>query len=1113
MRIKKIIINLLIVAFIMSQPILVNAKSEINVVFIIDTSGSMGEDITDVKDQIGNFTDQLKEKNITYKLGLITYETDTKRYAMTSDVTTFKNYLSKIVVSGGTENGLDAIYEAINNYTYSYNAAKYFVLIGDEKIYSKNSYSESTIKTSLTDNDIILTAVGVSSIETQFKGIAEYTGGQYLSLNSGFSTNLDEIFNQIQAIPVINILSPTENQILSDFDNAFIPTVTVTDPDSDNLTFSLFIDSESSARQTMTLSNTKTAQNVSFNAINISTLTEGDHTFKFVVNDGTDTVQDIVNFKVDKSIPLIQSSNFGSSDTEIFVSGTATDSISGLHNQPYKFILDNIESSWGDDSSHTFRNLIPNTNYIATFNVRDGVGHISSKDKIIYTKAQMPTIELTNIMSTSIDIELKDNNPSTTMYQIMCGSNYVDSTGNLKTEPKWILPSYKKITVKGLKQNTSYQFKAKSKNLENIETSFSSIKNCITVIDPPGNITLTPAQTSITANWTAVTGAAGYDIEVNGAVKNNGTSTKYTDSLLTPETQHSYRVRVKNAGGTGKWSSIFTTSTLPYPPTVLTNINTSTQKTSIKLTWDMDARATSYEIKVNNTNTYTVTTNEFTHTGLSPNTEYKYAIRAKNVGGESNWSNEITVKTLPDPPPIPQNLRAEKTKNSVTLTWEKSQGAAKYIVEVVSSNKQIIDNGENTTFLHEGLTPLTGYTYRVRAQNSGGTSNWSVPLSVTTHPEIPVMPSNIMSTSEEEAITLTWYNVQDAESYDVEIDSKTIVNTTDTSYIHNGLTADTRHTYRVRAKNISGDGLWSKPITMYTMPEISYGGDDGGSSGGDSSNKEIALSNVAAIVTNNSITISWDAAEYEAEYYVEVDGELIDNGKNTIYNHTNLEPEIYHIYKIRIKDDKYDDRWCAVLALSTLPDPPDAPDEIETFATNNSIELRWTKADGAQYDIEVDGNVVENQSAAYYLHSPLEAGTSHTYRVRAKNITGVTAWSDAIIKSTTNPTYTLQSKKGQEFDLSLMASGVQDFTELKFKVTYNPNELEVVDLYGFTPERDIAGEGKIEGTNLSVVYSEGSIVFTVNESIVPGTAWSGEITDLVFKSKTDSETYIDFVVE
>ncbi|MBO8173607.1 MAG: VWA domain-containing protein [Bacillaceae bacterium] len=1092
------IISLFLLISSVLSPIGVRAKSQIDIVFIIDRSGSMGDDINAVKNNVGDFANMLEQEGIDYQLGLLTYERSVTKYPLTSDVEEFKNNLGRINVGGSIENGLDAIAKAINEYAFELNSTKYFVIIGDERIYSNgNRYSDGEIIQMLNDNDIILTEISTYSSRLRGGGnFYSHTGGQFLSIYEDFAVNLTEIFEQIQAIPTLEVISPSPNQYLSELDTAFVPKVNVSDPDSDTLSFSYFIDSETTPRDTKTVTNTQTAQTVSFDAINIGTLTEGKHRMVFKVDDGTDTVQDYVDFYVDKTPPALGSVSATPTDTSIRVTGSASDGTAGLADAPYRYHIGSSSSSWTTQTSYALNSLTPNTKYLVRFEAKDSVGHIATWKKYLFTQAQIPGVSITDNSENNLTMRLNDHNPSGTDYQIKVGSRYVNSDGTLTSSPVWITPGGKQIQITGLTPNTSYSIQARARNHEGVVTSYSSSVTGTTLVPPPADISTEVEQRTITLTWPSTSGVNAYHIEVDGAVIDNGTSTTYIHSGLEPNTQHTYRVRVVNDGGAGKWSSLLRVTTLPDPPATPVNVQAEESQTEVTLTWDEVVDATAYDVEVDGTVIENLTETTYLHQGLEPETEHTYRVRAKNRGGISAWSQAVTVVTLPYPPETPGNITTEITKNSVLISWDPVEGADAYEIEV---DGLIVDNGQQTSYYHEGLEPLSGHTYKIRAKNRGGKSPWSEPLDITTYPEEPDQPSNVMTTAGETEITVTWYKVLHAESYEVEIDGQDIVVVTEPRYTHKNLQPDSRHTYRVRAKNISGYSEWSSPVTMRTFPK------------GDGT---MSLTNIVAVVTNTDITISWDTVAPDAQYEVEVDGVITDNGTNTIYHHGNLGPNEYHSYRIRFKNPDGSGDWVAVLSLSTLPNPPDAPTEIQAYATNNTIELRWERVEGATaYEVEIDGETVEVGNNTRYTHEGLTPGTSHTYRVRAKNETGVTAWSPSIVESTTSPTYTVKAEQGKVFDFTLLASNVQDFSEHTFVVTYDPNEVELVDLYNFTPEQDVVSEGPIEGTNMSVKHTPGRIEITVNQNVVPGTSWSGEITTLEFKSKIDGETRIDFVVE
>ncbi len=1090
----RILLSIIIVFVFLFRPIPVSAANKLDIVFIIDRSGSMGSSIDNVKNQINGFTNLLESQGISYRLGLVTYEADVTVYPLTSNVNTFKNNLSSIYVSGGTENGLDAIYSAVNDYIFDISAAKYFILIGDEHIYSRYGRTEASIKSLLNNNHIILTSIGIPYISAQFKGISDATGGLYLDLYSDFKTSLASIFDQIQTIPTLDIVSPTANQVISGSNTAFIPVVNVEDPDSDRLTFSLYVDNEANPRQTKVITNTTGSQMVSFDAMNMTGLSEGNHSFKFTVNDGTATVQEVVAFRIDKTPPQLGTVNVTPTANSITMAGSATDAMAGMHAVPYRFTIGTVNSGWVTQSSYTRGSLSPNTAYTAKFEARDKLELVGTREQQVYTLAQTPTFTIGNQRIDSMELSITDNNPAITQYQVKIGNQYVSSTGHLTSTPVWITATDRRIALRGLTANTSYGLQAKARNQAGVETAFSAGVTGITLAPPPQNIQLNTSQTEVSLSWSAINGAIGYDVEADGVIVNNGATTSYIHRNLAPNSQHSYRVRVRNGGGIGEWGVIHTITTLPYPPVAPTNISFIESQSSIQLDWDAVPGADAYEVEANGESIYSGSQQRYIHQELTPESNYIYRIRGINRGGAGEWSSEHSVYTHPYPPGEVTNISTQITKNSVRLQWPSVEGATAYELEV---DGVILENDNNAFYSHEDLLPLTGHTYRVRAKNIGGKGPWSAAVNVTTYPEAPVVPANIMTTSDSSSISLTWYQVAHAESYEVEIDGGAVINIEDTVFLHDGLNTNAQHSYRVRARNISGVSPWSKPLAMSTMAD-----------------EAVALTNLIAVVTNHSIMLSWDAVSFENRFEVEVDGVLMDNHENTTYHHTGLQADEYHTYKIRVKDENQDPQWYVILSLATLPNPPDAPGEIEAFATNTAIELRWERPEGVTgYDVEVNGTVLDNGLLESYLHDQLSPGTTYYYRIRAKNMTGVTAWSPLLVKATTSPTYMVEGKQGEAFEMSLLAYHVQDFSQLTFVVVYDPEELEVEDLYGFTIEAEKLMEGVIPGTSIAVKHTLGRIEYRINQSILPGTSWTGEVSGIVFKSKVDGNVSIDFIVE
>ncbi len=892
-----------------------------------------------------------------------------------------------------------------------------------------------------------------------------------------------------------SINSPSANETLSK-GKGCTPSITVSDPDGDTLTCKYYIDLVE--KESKKISNTATAQIVNFNTLDVSTLSDGKHTFKFEVSDGkADPITMSVDVIVDNSPPTIGTINVTSDATTINITGSATDTVSDAASIQYRYTIGSTTSDWINDPSYSISSLSPNTEYYVKFEARDKVGNVSYIEKNVRTKAQSPQITISNNRENTLDLSINDSNPATTQYQILAGSRYVSASGNLVSSPEWITVPGKKITVTGLTPNSQYMFSIKAINRAGVETTVTQKAGTTLALSQEINIDM-KGITSITLNWEAVNGATGYDIEVDGRVLSNGIATKYTHSGLQAETSHTYKLRVINAGGTGPWSDVVQATTLPNPPETPGITGTSTTQSAITINWDAVAKATGYEIEADGKIIDTGINTTYTDDGLEPDTSHKYRVRSKNAGGSSEWSVYTEINTLLNPPEIPENLTGKPTMKNITLTWEAAERAEGYELEIDGKRIEVKAN----TYIHEGLTTNTSYKYRIRAYNKGGKSPWSEPVTVTTWPDIPATPTNIMATAEQNSVTLTWYSSPYSESYDIQIDEKNTVNVKGTSYTNENLNPGTNHSYKIRAVNISGIGQWSRPVGISTLPM-----EDASTTTGSA-----IVANVAAVVTNKTITIAWQAVEANAQYDIEVDGVIIYNGKETVYNHTGLKAETPHTYRVRTKNADGSGQWCAVLTLSTLPDLPDAPKDFKVTVYDTHIQLSWTKIEGINYEVEVNGKTVDVGQVSSYIDENLTPGTAHTYRVRGKNITGVTVWSDSITKSTTSPAYEVNCTQGEEFDFSLLAANVQDFGEITFVVTYNPDELEFVDLCEFTAEKDVA-TGIIAGTNITVTVTKGRIEFKVNESITPGTTWSGEISTIVFRTKTDEKASINYSIE
>jgi subtilisin family serine protease len=146
-------------------------------------------------------------------------------------------------------------------------------------------------------------------------------------------------------------------------------------------------------------------------------------------------------------------------------------------------------------------------------------------------------------------------------------------------------------------------------------------------------------------------------------------------------------------------------------------------------------------------------TTSYSNTGLSASTTYSYRVRAFNGGGNSDFSNTASATTADPPPPppapaAPSGLSANPvSQTQINLAWtdnagnedgfkiERCQGAG------CANFGQIATVGANvTTYNNTGLSSGTTYSYRVRANNAGGDSDYSNTATATTASPPPDLP-------------------------------------------------------------------------------------------------------------------------------------------------------------------------------------------------------------------------------------------------------------------------------------------------------------------------------------------------------------------------------------
>ena len=112
------------------------AKDQVDVVFVLDTSASMRDNIQQVASNLFSMTDAFDEVNIEYFLGMTEFSIRQegqlfKRRPLVPDVGMLRHRMEKIRLSGD-EHALDAMMDTFNSMEFRSNADKFLVLVTDE---------------------------------------------------------------------------------------------------------------------------------------------------------------------------------------------------------------------------------------------------------------------------------------------------------------------------------------------------------------------------------------------------------------------------------------------------------------------------------------------------------------------------------------------------------------------------------------------------------------------------------------------------------------------------------------------------------------------------------------------------------------------------------------------------------------------------------------------------------------------------------------------------------------------------------------------------------------------------------------------------------------------
>jgi len=289
----------------------------------------------------------------------------------------------------------------------------------------------------------------------------------------------------------------------------------------------------------------------------------------------------------------------------------------------------------------------------------------------------------------------------------------------------------------GLASNSVHKFRVFSQIAFKRNAARDSVASTVTVRTKPPAPTNLRHNNSFTHNsvrlqWNAVGNVNRYHIYRSDGTKIVGTGNKNAYISVTglkPNTTYSFFVRAERDGGFGLSpnSKILKFTTKLAPP-ILRKV--AVGETAVTIGWNAVPDAWGYRVERYSGNKWVhVGTGRGTTRavqGLAGGMTYRFRVKAQfneKFGNlrDSVWSTDLQVPTIPPIPRAPSKVwMASNTTSSITIAWNASAGATRYMV--YRGNLLVGKNVKKTSFTLSMLSKDTSYNFRVSAVNASGES-------------------------------------------------------------------------------------------------------------------------------------------------------------------------------------------------------------------------------------------------------------------------------------------------------------------------------------------------------------------------------------------------------
>jgi hypothetical protein len=289
-------------------------------------------------------------------------------------------------------------------------------------------------------------------------------------------------------------------------------------------------------------------------------------------------------------------------------------------------------------------------------------------------------------------------------------------------------------------------------------------------------------------------------------------------------------------------------------------------------------------------------------------------------------------------------------------------------------------NGSTAVVLPVGKT----YTVFGVSGNGNGTEGYN---SVTVSPAAPLPTAPAAPTISASypvsvnSVTISWPAVSGATSYDYQIGTGAVTNTSATSVTVSGLAAGTT-AFKVRSANTGGASAYSSASIIYTPPTIAAA----------------PVISATYAVSTSTVTISWAAVSGATSYDYQTGTGLVINTTGTSVTVTGLTLGTT-AFKVRSVNTAGASAYSSASIIYSAPtSTPGAPVLSATYpTTTGSVVIAWTPVTGAAtYDYQLGTGAVLSTTSTSVTLSGLAPGTT-AFKLRATNGVGSSVYRTASI--------------------------------------------------------------------------------------------------------------------